>query len=221
MSAVGGEPLVFVVDDDRLVRESLAWLVESIDLPVQLFASAGEILDVLDQGVSGCIVLDVRMPGISGLELLDMLAQRDVAMPVILVTGHADVPMAIRAMKSGAFDFIEKPYNDQAMLDCIQSALEYERDHRVRRQRREDLRSRFTALTPREHQVMARVVQGLSNKLIAADLGISIKTVELHRSHLMSKVAVKSSAALVRLAVLAGLDGCTGQLDENKSQGKP
>ncbi len=199
-------PVVYVVDDDRPVRESLAWLVESIGLQARLYADAPSFLEDYRPGETpACLVLDVRMPRMSGMDLQGRLNEQGVALPIIVVTGHADVPLAIRAMKAGAFDFIEKPYNDQLMLETIQNAIERDLDRHAATERREALRHRFARLTPREREVMDLVIQGRSNKRIADQLGISIKTVELHRSNVMSKVAVGSSAELARLAVLAGI----------------
>lgn len=202
------EAVVYVVDDDRLVRESLAWLIESIGLHARLYADAGAFLeDYPGDEHPGCLVLDVRMRGMSGMDLQARLGQEGHEIPVVIVTGHADVPLAIRAMKAGAFDFIEKPYNDQLMLETIQAAIEKDRGRHVELRRAARLKERFDQLTQREWQVMDRVVGGKPNKVIADELGISVKTVELHRSNLMSKMGVRTSAELAQLAVLAGLEG--------------
>lgn len=200
-------PTVFVVDDDKLVRESLAWLIGSIDLPVSLYEDGQAFLREYDPQRPGCLILDVRMPGLSGMDLHERLNQRDIALPVIIVTGHADVPMATRAMKAGAFDFIEKPYNDQLMLETVQNAIAFDLERRRRVGQIAALQARFQGLTPREREVMALIVQGRPNKVIADRLEISVKTVELHRTNIMAKVQVRSAAELVRLAVTAGLDG--------------
>jgi len=197
---------VHVVDDDRLARESLEWLMRSAGLEVCSHASGMGFLEQLDTDAGGCVVLDVRMPDINGLELQERLRAAGATLPVIIVTGHADVAMAVRAMKAGAFDFIEKPYADSLMLERVQAALAQDADRRREREQREALRARFDALTPREHEVLAQVLKSRPNKRIAAELGISIKTVELHRAHLMDKLGVRASTELVRLAVLAGLD---------------
>jgi FixJ family two-component response regulator len=200
------QPTVYVVDDDQMVRESLEWLLQSVRLPVRLFEEGQAFLDAYQPGTPGCVVVDVRMPGINGMDLHRMLRDLDPDIPVIIVTGHADVPMAIRAMKEGAFDFIEKPYNDQHMLERVQAAIAHHQD--VWREREESgaLRQRFDELTPREGQVMQAVLRGHANKRIAADLGISIKTVELHRTHVMNKLGVRTATELVRLAIKAGIE---------------
>lgn len=200
------EPTVYVVDDDQLVRESLEWLLQSVKLPVRLFDEGQAFLEAYQPGTPGCVVMDVRMPGISGMDLHRLLRERDPDIPVIIVTGHADVPMAIRAMKEGAFDFIEKPYNDQHMLERVQAAIAHHQDLWREREEAEGLRQRFDELTPREAQVMLAVLRGHANKRIAADLGISIKTVELHRTNLMNKLGLRTATELVRLAIKAGIE---------------
>ncbi len=201
------QPTVFVVDDDKLVRESLAWLIGTIDLPVTLYERGQDFLSEYEPRLPGCLILDVRMPGLSGMDLHERLNERGIELPVIIVTGHADVPMATRAMKAGAFDFIEKPYNDQLMLETVQNAIACDLDRRRRARQIQALQARFQGLTPREREVMGLIVQGRANKVIADRLEISIKTVELHRANIMAKVGVRSAAELVRLAVTAGLDG--------------
>ena len=200
------ETTVYVVDDDQMVRESLEWLLQSVKLPVKLYEQGQDFLDHYQPGSPGCVVLDVRMPGINGMDLHRMLRERDPDVPVIIVTGHADVPMAIRAMKAGAFDFIEKPYNDQHMLERVQAAIAQHQDLWREREESVGLRQRFDELTPREDQVMRAVLRGHPNKRIAVDLGISIKTVELHRNHVMSKLGVRTATELVRLAIKAGIE---------------
>jgi len=199
-------PTVYVVDDDQLVRESLEWLLQSVQLPVQLFDRGAAFLEAYQPGSPGCVVMDVRMPGINGMDLHRLLRERDPDIPVIIVTGHADVPMAIRAMKEGAFDFIEKPYNDQHMLERVQAAIAHHQDLWREREQADGLLQRFDELTPRERQVMEAVLRSHANKRIAVDLGISIKTVELHRTHLMNKLGVRTASELVRLAIKAGVE---------------
>lgn len=199
-------PAVHVVDDDQMVRESLEWLLQSVKLPVHLHANGQAFLEAFEPGRPGCVVLDVRMPGINGMDLHRLIRDLDPDIPVILVTGHADVPMAIRAMKEGAFEFIEKPYNDQHMLERVQAAIAHHQDLQRERIESEGLRQRFGELTPRENQVMQAVLRAHANKRIAADLGISIKTVELHRTHLMNKLEVRTATELVRLAIKAGIE---------------
>ncbi len=200
------EPVVYVVDDDQMVRESLEWLLQSVKLPVRLYEQGMAFLEDYTPGTPGCVVLDVRMPGINGMDLHRMLRERDPDIPVIIVTGHADVPMAIRAMKNSAFDFIEKPYNDQHMLERVQAAISHHRDVQSQKEESVLLSERFDELTPRETQVMQAVLRGHANKRIAADLGISIKTVELHRTHVMSKLGLRTATELVRLAIKAGIE---------------
>ncbi len=210
MNAARIDPVVYVVDDDASVRRSLRWLLESVDLAVTTCASAKEFLEVYDEDLAGCLVLDVRMPGMSGLDLQEKIQAQGISVPIIIVTGHADVPMAIRAMKSGAFDFIEKPFNDQLLLERIQEAIAHHSQMRMQTERHQELEQRLAQLTPREKEVMDAVVQGRSNKQIARDLTISLKTVETHRSHLMKKMQANTLSRLVAMAI---------ELDASK--GKP
>ncbi len=200
------EPCVYVVDDDRLVRESLEWLLESVNLQTRLYENGQAFLDEFSPGLPGCVVLDVRMPGLNGMELHQSIKHIDPDFPVIIVTGHADVPMAIRAMKEGAFDFIEKPYNDQHMLERIQLAIHHYDDLQKHQEKADALQNRFEQLSKRESQVLAGVLQGHPNKIIADQLCLSIKTIEVHRANLMSKLGVKTITELVRLAIEAGKD---------------
>jgi two-component system, LuxR family, response regulator FixJ len=195
------EPTVFVVDDDDAVRESLSWLIESVGLRVETYASPREFLAAYDPVRPGCLVLDVRMPGMSGLDLQDRLAPLQNPPPTIIITGHGDVPMAVRAMKAGAVDFIEKPFNDQVLLDCIQRALERDDQNRRRQMRRASVGTLLAQLTPREREVMDRMVAGMPNKAMAADLGISVKTVEAHRAKVMEKMQAESLSELVRMVL--------------------
>mgnify|MGYP001287901856 CR=1 FL=1 len=192
-------PVVFVVDDDEAVCASLRLLIGDIGLEVRTFTSAKQFLEQYDSSHPGCLVLDVRMSGMSGLELQSRLVETAVRIPTIIITGHADVPMAVEAMKTGAMDFIEKPFRDQVLLDSIQKAIDM--DLRTRRQHRErqDVQSRIELLTQREREVMDRLVAGKSNKTIAFDLGISQKTVDFHRANILEKVGVSSVVELVRL----------------------
>ena len=192
-----GIPLVHVVDDDAALRDSLRWLLESAGHRVAIYASAGSFLaeEAAEQG--GCLLLDVRMPGMSGLELQDELARRGHTIPIIFITGHGDVPMAVNAVKKGALDFIEKPFNDHALLALIDKALVIDADARRTAER-------FERLTPREREVMERIVAGRRNQDIAAELSISIKTVEAHRAGVMRKMRVDSLAALVKFVQSAG-----------------
>lgn len=192
---------VFVVDDDAAMRKSLRWLVESVGLKVETFSSAADFLEVASPDMVGCVVLDVRMPGMSGLDLQETLREKQVWMPVIIITGHADVPMAVRAMKAGAYDFIEKPFNDQVLLERVQRALEFGEQERQTEQRRQLVDDRISTLTPRERQVMEMVVNGMANKQVAAELGLSEKTIEVHRKHVMDKMQAGNVADLIRMAM--------------------
>jgi two-component system response regulator FixJ len=198
------EPTVFVVDDDRAMRESLSWLLDSVGLRVRSYATAADFLAEHDPAQPGCLVLDVRMPGMSGLDLQAELARRGVELPTIVITGHAEVSMAVRAVKAGAIDFIEKPFSDQLLLDRVRQALEIDLEAREVRRRREDARRRLVTLTTREREVLNLVVAGKANKEIASALGVSPKTVEVHRAHVMSKMCADSLAELIRITLLAG-----------------
>lgn len=193
---------VFVVDDDDAMRDSLVWLLESHGLSVQAFGSAEAFLAASPEQMQGCLVLDVRMPGMSGLELYDHLVARGLKLPVLFVTGHGDVPMAVSALKKGAADFIEKPFSDEEILRLVQNCLQVARAQRARDREQSERRARLASLTPREREVMELVVAGRLNKQIADELGISLKTVEVHRARVMAKMAVGSVAELVG-AVLA------------------
>ena len=198
-------PVVHIVDDDRLARESLKWLAESAHLSVCEFERGEVFLELFDRSSPGCVVLDVRMPDINGMELYARLREIGAGIPVIIVTGHADVAMAVRAMKAGAYDFIEKPYNDALMLERIQSAIAFDRNKRENQVKVDTIKQRINRLTPREHEVMKFVLQSRQNKVIASELGISVKTVELHRANLMAKMNATSPTELVRLAMMAGI----------------
>lgn len=195
-------PTVIVVDDDEAVRESLCFLIRSVDLHAEAYASAQEFLDGYDRSKPGCLVLDVRMPGMSGLELQVRMRDEQIHLPVVILTGHADVPMAVRALKAGAVDFVEKPFNEQLLLDCIQRALARDRDTRAWTQEYDGVNERVARLSPRERQVMEMVVAGKPNRVVAEDLGLSEKTIEVHRARVMSKMQARSIAELVRMAML-------------------
>lgn len=192
---------VYVVDDDAAVRSSLGMLLRSVGLPVMGYASANDFLAHYDPRQPGCLVLDVRMPGMSGLELQQHLNLKGAMIPVIFITGHGDVPMAVEAMQHGAFDFVQKPFRDQDLLDRIQKALTLDRDNRSTLQQHEALRARLATLTPRERQVMDLMTQGRPNKLMAVDLDLSQRTIEIHRAHVMEKMQANSLAQLVRMAI--------------------
>ena len=194
---------VFVVDDDQAMRNSLKWLIESVGVQVESFASADEFLAQYQSGRHGCLVLDVRMPGMSGLDLQEQLAQQNINIPVVIITGHGDVPMAVRAMKSGAIDFIEKPFNDEVLLDAIRRALAFGEEQRSHQVENLQIQQRLHHLTPREREVMDMVTEGRSNKEIANILGVSAKTIEAHRARVMEKMQAGSLAELVRMALTA------------------
>lgn len=194
---------VYVVDDDAAMHKILRRLVGSVGLRVETFGSASEFLDVASPHTVGCAILDVRMPGMSGLDLQRELRERRIWLPVIIVSGHADVSMAVRAMKAGAYDFIEKPFNDHELLEKVQKALEYGDQVRQTEQRRQLIDDRIATLTPRERQVMEMVVNGMANKQVAAELGLSEKTIEVHRKHVMDKMQAGNVADLIRMAMRA------------------
>lgn len=192
---------VFIVDDDPAMRESLEFLIDSVGLKPRTFASGAAFLDRVQPDWAGCAIVDVRMPGVSGLELQERLNERNIKLPIIVVTGHADVPMAVRAMKSGALDFVQKPFNDQVMLDLVNRALEMDYQKRREMAQFEELQIFYDRLTPREREVMEHVVAGYSNKQVAAALGLSEKTIEVHRSRVMAKMECDSVAELVQMAM--------------------
>jgi RNA polymerase sigma factor (sigma-70 family) len=194
------EPTVFVVDDDSEVRETLRWLVESVGLRIETFASAQDFLNTYDPSRPGCLVTDVRMPGISGIELQAKLAADEVTLPIIVVSGYADVPTAVRSMKKGAIDFVQKPFDEQMMLERIQLSILEDARLRQKRAGQDRAAACLQSLSPRERQVMDLVILGKSNKEVARELNISPKTVEVHRSNVMSKMQVDSLAELVRTA---------------------
>jgi FixJ family two-component response regulator len=195
------EPSVHIVDDDEAMRDSLKWLLESRGLNVELYPSAEAFLHAFNNGFCGCLVLDVRMPGMSGLDLYEQLQARASTLPVIFITGHGDVPMAVSALKKGAADFIEKPFNDQSMLGLIESCMKQDRAAAAKRAENASVTQRLDSLTQREREVLDLIVVGKLNKQIADDLGISIKTVEVHRSRVMEKMGANSVAELVQLVL--------------------
>ena len=193
-------PIVLVVDDDPSVREALGPLFRSVDLEPKLFSSVAELLLHEFPDIPCCLVLDVRLPGVSGLDFQTQLANSNIHLPIIMMTGHGDIPMSVRAMKGGAVDFLTKPFRDQDMLDAVTLAIERDRKRRDSDKGRAELGERFESLTPREREVMALVTAGLMNKQVAAELGLSEITVKIHRGHTMRKMGVRSLADLVRAA---------------------
>jgi len=195
-------PVVFIVDDDEAVRNSLRLLVKSIGLNATVLGSAQEFLTSYDPMQPGCLVLDVRMPGMSGLELQQQLNLRGAVIPVIFITGHGDIPMAVEAMQQGAFDFLQKPFRDQDLIDRVQKALERDHKNRADLGERRRIRERRDSLTPREREVLSLVTSGKANKVMAADLGLSQRTVEIHRARVMEKMEAHSLAQLVRMMLV-------------------
>lgn len=199
---IGSPPAtVFVVDDDAAVRAALRALFRSIHLPVQTFESAEQFLAAVPGGAVGCVVLDVRMPGMSGLDLQAHLVRQGSRLPIIVISAHADVPMAVRAMKLGAIEFLEKPINEQELLDRVQACLRQASQARQQAASSDAVLSRLQSLTAREREILAHVVAGKPSKAIAAKLGISARTVDVHRARLLEKLGVGSTAELVRVVV--------------------
>ena len=205
------EDIVYVVDDDAPVRESLALLIQSMQWQVKCFSSAGEFLDQLNPEQPGCLILDIRMPEMDGLELQEELNRRGLSIPIIFLTGHGDIQMAVKTLKLGAVDFIEKPFRDQTLLDSIKNALELDQDRRMSSRAAAEFEQRMAKLTPREMQVMNRIVEGQANKVVAAELDVSERTVEIHRSKVMAKMQAQSLAHLVRMVLNHSLDGPAAQ----------
>lgn len=198
-----GNPTVFVVDDDTAMRKSLQWLLESAGLKVQSFESAQAFLDQYDQEIPGCALVDVRMPGMSGLELQHLMATKNLSLPVIVITGHGDISMAVQAMKGGAFDFIEKPFDDKKLVDRINEAIHFDVETRRQLDDVGDIIERLDSLSPREREVMELVVEGRMNKQIASDIGVTDKTVESHRAAVMNKMQAATAVELVRMVLAA------------------
>lgn len=200
---MGSSGTVFVVDDDQAVAESLRALLMSVDLPVKTYPSAQAFIDDDDCSKQGCLVLDVRMPGMSGLQLQEYLKARKITIPVIFITGHGDVPMAVRAVKAGALDFLEKPFHDQDLLDQVHLALTLEQERRHSAVGRESVRERLDTLTTREREVMDLIVAGKSSKMIANTFNLSCKTIEFHRANVLLKTNVHTTAELIHMVLSA------------------
>jgi FixJ family two-component response regulator len=203
MNTSSPQPTVYIVDDDQATRKSLRWLVETLGVQVQTFHCAVSFLDAYDAAQPGCLVLDMMMPGMNGLELQRELLDRGIEIPVIVLTGYGDVPTAVRALKNGAVEFLEKPFNDDVLLEQIRLALMLDGRRRRERDVLDLVHERIARLTPREYEILALVVDGLSSKEIAGRLTVSFKTVEAHRAKIMRKMEAESVAQLVRIVVSA------------------
>lgn len=197
-----GANIVYIVDDDEAVRDSLCFLLKSVGITGHGFGSGNEFLNAYDPDWQGCILLDIRMPGISGMEVQRQLSERSCPLPIIFITGHGDIPMAVEAMHLGAYDFIQKPFHDQDLLDRIQQALATYRESQDELTLKKDVQERYEKLTPREREVMEAVVRGHANKVIAMDLELSQRTVEIHRARVMEKMQARSLASLVKYSLL-------------------
>jgi len=193
-----------ILDDDLAVRDALQWLLQSRGVPSQAWETAEAFLAVAGSGLHGCLLLDVRMPGMSGIELFDRMKPLNCRLPVIFLTGHGDVPMAVQALKDGAFDFVEKPYDDNALVDKVLSAIAHDEKRGARDSAALLVRTRLMQLTQREQQVMSRILAGKLNKVIADELGIAMRTVEVHRSHIFEKMQVRSAVELSQALALLG-----------------
>ena len=200
---MANEPTVFIVDDDEAVRESLCDKIRAMPLPTRCFASAEAFLDDCDPAHPGCLLLDVRMPGMTGLELQEQLAAKKIGLPVIIITGHGDVPMVVQSMRQGAIDFLEKPYLPDQLRESIHRALEVDAQRRQEQAEQEDAETRLARLTPSENDVVERIIAGRTNKQIASELDISLRTVQFRRSGIMEKLGVDSRAAMVELVLSA------------------
>ncbi|AZC49827.1 MULTISPECIES: response regulator transcription factor [Pseudomonas] len=199
------QQLVYVVDDDPGMLDSTVWLLESVGLKAVPFTSGREFLEHCDPSLDACVLLDVRMPGMGGLNVQEELRQRDIHLPLIFVSGHADVPIVVRAFKAGAVDFIEKPYNEQLLLDSVQQALSRADDRHSRNAGQARVEARLESLTPREKDVLLPLVQGYSNREIAEQLGVSVKTIDLYRSRVMKRMQAEHLPELVGMAIAVGL----------------
>lgn len=207
---MGDGPIVYVIDDDPSMRNAIEDLLQSVGLGIRVFPSAQEFLDAARPDAPGCIVLDVRLPGQSGLDFQRQISGTAMELPIVFITGHGDVPMSVRAMKSGAVEFLTKPFRDQELIDAIHAALERDRARRADASALAGLRARFDALTPREREVLLHVVSGRLNKQIAADLGLSEATVKMHRGQIMRKMQAGSLPELVRMADRLGVTARSG-----------
>jgi two-component system, LuxR family, response regulator FixJ len=203
---VESEPTIFIIDDDPAVRQALSVLVRSMHMQAETYESAQHFLDALDVTRPGCLLLDVRMPGTSGLELLEQLNRAEIRLPAIVMSAYGDVPMVVRAMKAGALNFLEKPCRDQQLWEAIQEGLKWDAAHRQQTALHAKALHRLGRLTPGEHDVLRHLVDGRSNKAIATELGLSVRTIEVRRAKLMKKMKAESLAELIRLTILADPD---------------
>jgi two-component system response regulator FixJ len=202
---MAADAIVHVIDDDEAVRQSLEFLLRAAGVTARTYESAAAFLNVLPAIETGCVITDVRMPDISGIELLRRLSEMQVKLPVIVITGHADVPLAVEAMKNGAVDFLEKPYEDELLLGSVRSALDRSQQNAAREAKRAEVEARLATLTNREREVLEGLVAGKPNKIIAFDLAISPRTVEIYRANVMTKMAAASLSELVRMALVSGV----------------
>lgn len=202
-----GMPHVFIVDDDEAIRDSLSWLFQSRGVAALAFASAADFLAGWHPGLAGCLLLDIRMEGMGGIALFEHLLARQARVPVIFLTGHGDVPMAVWALKKGARDFVEKPFNDNELVDRVVEALAWDVKRRAEEAETASVAVRLAALSPRERQVMDLILAGRMNKVIADELGITMRTVEVHRAHVFAKMGVKTAVELARCLAILGPEG--------------
>lgn len=200
------DSIVYVVDDNQAMVESLSWIIQSVGLKVKTFLNTEDFLNHYTPDQPGCLLLDVRMPGMSGPELQNKLNESGATIPIIFISGHGDVPLAVRVMKAGAVDFLTKPFNDQILLENINKALRLDKINREKQQENAQAEAKFALLSPREVQVLQRIVAGKQNKVISAELKISLKTVEAHRASVMKKMSVKSVPELVKLVLTNGVE---------------
>lgn len=191
--------IVYIVDDDQAIRHAMGLLLKSVRLEHQVFSSADEFLEQYSGNNNGCLILDIRMPGLGGLELQQKLIEMECSLPIIFITGHGDIPMAVDAMQKGAFDFVQKPFRDQELLDRITDALSAAHERQSEREQKAHVQERVNTLTKREHEVLDLVVTGKPNKIIAHELGVSQRTIEIHRARVMEKMHARSLAELVRM----------------------
>ncbi|WP_279305963.1 response regulator transcription factor [Pokkaliibacter plantistimulans] len=197
--------IVYVVDDDQGMLDSLVWLLDSVGIETRPFTSGQSFLEQCDASINACVLLDIRMPGMGGLNVLEAMRQRQVQLPVIFISGHADVPLAVRAFKAGACDFLEKPINEQLLLDSVQQALQSHAAQRQRQQQLASIQARLADMTPRESDLLLPLAKGFSNREIAEQLDISVKTVDLYRARVMKKLAADSLPELVAMVIATGM----------------